>query len=123
MKKWMRLAGIGCLGALVGLLLLAVVGFFLLRRTLDPAKVRPMAEARLSAALGKPVILSTGMCDLNDVRAAVDKWLAGTPGVRLVPLYDREDLVATLAELGDVADFHVRAGGRHQLHHAGRTGR
>lgn len=55
MKKGLRLAAFGCLGALVGLLLLAVVGFFLVRRTLDPAKVRPMAEARLSAALGKPV--------------------------------------------------------------------
>jgi len=55
MRRWTLLAAFGCLGCLAVAALLAVLGFFFLRRALDPEKVRPLAEVRLSAALGKPV--------------------------------------------------------------------
>lgn len=58
-KRWVVFGGIGCAAvvaaAVVGLLVVA----FLARRALSPEKVRPLVEAKLSAALGKPVTVGS----------------------------------------------------------------
>lgn len=60
----------------IGLLALAVilggVALFLVRRALSPEKIRPVAEAKLSSALGKPVKLGTmsvGLFPVPSLRA------------------------------------------------------
>lgn len=58
------------------------------RYKIPSGEVNNLPYLRRIAALGKPVILSTGMCDLNDVRAAVEALLlAGQDPRRLILLH------------------------------------
>lgn len=57
MKRWLLLATAAGLGLVVLLIVLLALGAFFLNRAFSPQKVRPVAEQRLSAALGKPVTL------------------------------------------------------------------
>jgi len=80
----------GCLVLLAGLLILVAVAALVVRRALDPATMRGQAEARLSAALGRPVTIGSMSVSLfpptvegADIRIGDAAGSSRAPGVSL----------------------------------------